>query len=439
MSSPHAFLSTTHAAAVTHATASGAHSTASGTERLETESAGDEVGDHPRKLRIALVAPPYFTVPPEGYGGIENMLACLADALVDDGHDVTLLGAGRTGSRARFVAVCPEPIPDRLGEIYPELVYAAQVRTILGRMARRGEIDVVHDHTNAGPLNAAIIASRGVPVLTTMHGPATSSDLCELYRALGDTIGLVAISDRQRQLAPDLNWLATIPNGIRVADWPLQRRKQDYALFLGRFCADKGAHTAIEAAHAAGVPLVLAGKCTEPGERRYFAEEVEPRLGPDDVVHGVTGGADKVALLASARCLLFPIQWEEPFGVVMIEAMACGTPVVALRAGAVPEVVAHGVSGLVCDSPAELPAALHAVRSVDPQACRRHVAEHFEAALIGPRHAAAYRLAIARAGGRRLAAGVSTQHRPAVLAVAPPVRRREAGQRRDRLAASRRP
>jgi glycosyltransferase involved in cell wall biosynthesis len=231
-----------------------------------------------------------------------------------------------------------------------------------------------------------------------VHGPV-DADRRRFYQAVGADVGLVAISDRQRQLAPELNWLAVVHNALRVRAWPFRRRKQDYVLFLGRFHPEKGAHLAVAAAHAAGLPLVLAGKCADPAEREYFARQVVPRLGPRDRVFGPADAVAKRRLLANARCLLFPVQWEEPFGMVMIEAMACGTPVVALRAGSVPEVVMPGVTGLICDTPDQLPDALHQVTTLDPAACRAHVASRFGADRLGRRYSAVYRRAVTAGPG----------------------------------------
>ncbi|GGP80863.1 glycosyltransferase family 4 protein [Saccharothrix coeruleofusca] len=344
-------------------------------------------------LRIALVAPPYFDVPPSAYGGVEAVVADLADALVARGHRVTLVGAGRDGTAARFVPVWDRTVPERLGEPFPEVMHALATRRAVEDLIRTEGLDVVHDHTLSGPLNAAGYAAAGVPTVVTVHGPV-DDDLGRLYRGLGQDVHLVAISDRQRELAPDLNWTATVHNALRLADWPFQRQKEDYALFLGRFHPQKAPHLALEAAHAAGLPLVLAGKCAEPIEKEYFEREVRPRLTERDHVFGVADATAKRELLRKARCLLFPIRWEEPFGMVMIEAMACGTPVVALRAGAVPEVVAHGVTGLVCDDPGELPRALADVRDLDPDACRAHVAAHFDVDNLAAGYEAAFRKAV---------------------------------------------
>jgi glycosyltransferase involved in cell wall biosynthesis len=347
------------------------------------------------ELRVALIAPPYFEVPPSGYGGVEAVVANLANGLVARGHAVTLIGAGRPGTAASFMPVWDNVIPERLGEPFPEVVHAAAVRQAVETLAGDGGLDVVHDHTLAGPLNAACYSAMGIPTVVTVHGPV-NAELHRYYRLTGADSHFVAISRRQRELAPGLNWVSTVYNALRLEEWPYRVRKENYALFLGRYHPDKAPHLALDAAHAAGVPLILAGKCAEAPEREYFNREIRPRLTPDDHAFGVADARQKRALLAGARCLLFPVCWEEPFGMVMIEAMACGTPVVALRAGSVPEVVAHGRTGLVCDRIEDLPQAVHDASGLDPAACRDHVARRFDAAIMAGGYETAYRTAIRR-------------------------------------------
>ncbi|WP_169729359.1 glycosyltransferase family 4 protein [Thermoactinospora rubra] len=323
------------------------------------------------RLHVAMVAPPWFEVPPRAYGGIEAVLNDLVRALVRRGHQVTLIGAGRSGTPADFVATYEEPPSSRLGEPMPEVVHAASVAKILNEL----DADVVHDHSLAGPLLAV---NRATPTVVTMHGPA-EGELAEYYRLLGRSISLVSISDAQQLRAPGLNWVGTVHNAVDVSTFPFREDKDDYTLFLGRFSPDKGAHLAIDAARAAGRRIVLAGKINEPAEHEYFDTFIRPRLGADAEYVGEADSTFKRELLAGARCLLFPIQWEEPFGMVMIEAMACGTPVVALRRGSVPEVVDDGVTGIVCTRAEELPAAVEAAGALRPAACRTHVELRFDA------------------------------------------------------------
>ena len=326
---------------------------------------------------------------------MESVLADLADGLVDLGHEVTIVGAGGNGTKARMVTVWDHTIPERLGEPYPEVLHGILSRRAVEDLAMAGEVEIVHDNTFSGPLNAHAYADLGLPTVVTVHGPP-HSDARRFYRALGTDVSLVAISHRQAALAPELNWSATVHNGLQPRRWPYTTRKGDYALWLGRYHPDKAPHLALEAAHAAGLSLVLAGKCSEPIEKRFFTESVEPLIGPNDKVVGVADSILKRELLVNARCLLFPVQWEEPFGMVMIESMVCGTPVVAVRKGAVPEVVIDGVTGILCDQPEELPGALKAVAALDPGACRRHVESNFSAERMASKYVRCYRQVLAR-------------------------------------------
>lgn len=343
------------------------------------------VGAH--QMHIAMVAPPYFDVPPTAYGGIETVVADLVDALVARGHKVTLIGAGRHSTKAqRFIATYDTGPAERLGEPMPEMVHAAKVASILERL----DVDVIHDHTMAGPLMAR---GRLTPTVVTAHGPV-QGDPGEFYRALGGTVNLIAISDAQRSTAPDLAWTATVHNAIRADTFPFKAQKEDYALFLGRFHQDKAPHLAIDAARAAGMPIILAGKCAEPVERAYFEREISPRIGDDVTVFGVADAAAKRELLSRAACMLFPIQWEEPFGLVVIEAMVCGTPVVALRRGAVPELIVDGQTGIIVDDLHQIPAGIARARDLDPAACRKHVEANFTVEVMAEGYEAVYRQAL---------------------------------------------
>ncbi|MFF2552719.1 glycosyltransferase family 4 protein [Nocardia sp. NPDC058058] len=355
------------------------------------------------RLHIAMVVPPYFDIPPKAYGGVEAVVADLVDALVALGHRVTLFGAGTNGTTGRLVPLWDEVQSDRLGDPFPEVLHALKVRRALERLSELDRFDLVHDHTFAGPLNMPMYRELGLPTVVTVHGPV-EDDPYLYYSELGAEAHLVAISDRQRALAPDLNWVGRVHNALRVDDWPFRAEKDDYALFLGRFTADKAPHLALEAAHAADIPLILAGKCAEPPELRYFESAVRPLLTERDRMFGMADAAAKRELLSRARCLLFPVRWEEPFGMVMIEAMVCGTPVVALRGGAVAEVIVDGVTGRICDDPAELATAVKEVQTYDPHAMRAHVVEHFGADTLGRGYAEIYSRVVRAHRPRRTAA-----------------------------------
>jgi glycosyltransferase involved in cell wall biosynthesis len=326
--------------------------------------------DTGRRLHIAMLAPPWFELPPEGYGGIEAMVYWLAEELHGRGHQVTVIGAGEPSVSADTRATYIKPPSERLGETMPEAVHALVAAEHLDEL----DVDIVHDHSLAGPLTAR---GRRVPTVVTAHGPI-QGDLADYYAHLGPDVHLVAISEFQRSRAPELPWAGVVYNAIPVDEYPFRAEKEEFCLFLGRVNAEKAPDLAIEAARAAGRRIVLAAKCSEPDEQRYFDERVQPLLGEDAEWFGSADAEEKKDLLARAACLVFPIQWDEPFGLVMVEANACGTPVVALRRGSVPEVVADGVNGFVRDRLEELPEAIGRVGEIDPSACREHVAGHFD-------------------------------------------------------------
>jgi glycosyltransferase involved in cell wall biosynthesis len=334
-------------------------------------------------LRIAVVAPPWYPLPPGGYGGIEAMVYWLVEGLVARGHEVTLIGAGQSRTSGTFRRTYAEAPTDRMGQPMPEVMHALMASDHLDAL----DLDVVHDHSFVGPLATRC---RRAPTVVTAHGPVTG-ELADYYRRIGRQTALVAISGAQRASGPGVRWAGTVPNAVPVAEYPFEVDKDDYCLFLGRMNPEKAPDLAIRAARAAGRRIVVAAKCSEPEERRYFDQRVRPLLGPDVEWFGEASTGEKKALLARASCLVFPIQWDEPFGLVMVEAMACGTPVVALRRGSVPDVVVDGVTGWVRDTPDELPEAINRVHLLDPKACRKHVRARFDLPGMAAGYEAVYR------------------------------------------------
>ena len=370
-------------------------------------------------LRIAMVIPPWYEIPPRGYGGIEVVCAALVDALVARGHDVTVLGAGHChGTAGSFLSTMDDLQHPRLGEAMPAVLHAARVEVLL----RQHRFDVVHDHSLTGPLSAA---HRHAPTVVTVHGPADG----ELGDFLESTGGVhpVAISQAQRR-SRSLAWAGTVYNGVDTTALSPGTTHDGAVLWLARFCPEKGPDLAIKACRAAGLPLVLAGKCNEATEAQYLRDVIRPMLG-EDVTLVVNADRPTVRpLLEQARCLLMPIRWDEPFGMVMVEAMACGTPVVALRRGSVPEVVRPGVTGFVCDDPAELPYALRQVDELDPVDSVAHVRAVFGADLMARQYEAVYTRTISRTPRRLVSTGVTGLSRrtslgPAGAAVTPEVLR----------------
>lgn len=323
-----------------------------------------------RPLKIAMLVPPWYELPPTGYGGLERVCTDLVDALVDRGHDVTLFGAGtKTGTKARFVSTIAELQNDRLQQTLPDLAHVVRSNKIIAE----GDFDVVHDHTVVGLFTAP---QRPVPTVGTVHG-CPSGEIGDILSGVDRSVGLVAISYAQRQLNPGLPWTATVYNGLAVNGKRKSEASSGPVLWLARFSPDKGPDLAIEACQKAGLKLVLAGKALEPVEKRYLEDVINPMVN-DDVEVLVNPNRQRVQqLLLDARCLLLPLRWEEPFGMVFVEAMAAGTPVVALNRGSVPEVVCHEQTGLICEEPDELPDALHDVVRLSPDACVEHVRNCF--------------------------------------------------------------
>jgi glycosyltransferase involved in cell wall biosynthesis len=323
-------------------------------------------------VKLAILSPVWFPVPPSGYGGIELVVSLLADGLVDAGHDVTLFASGDSHSKAEVQSVYNQAPSELIGQAIPDLRHALEC------YGQASEFDVINDHS--GPLAAALGAAVETPVVHTVHGPLDSEggEIYEQLARVTPQVGLISVSLNQRRPSPDLPWVANCPNAIDLSLYPAKPHKGDYLLFLGRMSPDKGCHRAIAVAMELELPLKIAGKSRERPEREYFAEFVEPHLGHHGIEYfGEVSHGQKVELLQDARATLFPIEWEEPFGLVMIESMACGTPVIATRHGAVPEVIEHGRGGIIVDQFRDMPAALEAADALDPMECRRYVEERF--------------------------------------------------------------
>jgi glycosyltransferase involved in cell wall biosynthesis len=349
--------------------------------------------DDARRLRVALLAPPWLPVPPPGYGGIECVISALADGLVRRGHRVTLLAAPGSRSSAHVVELLERAHPEAIGQALFEIDHVTRALEYLEAAADRGmPFDIVHDHCS---FSAFALADRiEAPLLHTLHGPFTP-DTSAFYRRHARKAWVSALSAAQRAQAPaGLRCAGVVPNPIDVAAWPFQRHKQDYVLWVGRMAPEKGPHRAIRVARAAGRKLVLAGP-VQPGQRAFFDAEVAPHIDGDRVRYvEEVGGARKAALFAGAAALLMPIRWPEPFGMVMIEAMASGTPVVAFPEGAAGEVVLHRRSGYLVADESEMAAALGRLGDLDPEECRAVVAERFDVAVVARLYETAYRRVI---------------------------------------------
>jgi glycosyltransferase involved in cell wall biosynthesis len=353
-------------------------------------------------MRVGILAPPWAPVPPALYGGIETVLDQLARALVALGHEVVLFASGDSTCPVQRRAALAEAEGARIGMTVPEL------RHVLHAYEALEDVDVIHDHTVAGPFVAALVGAgaahgpieieairlrRVPPVVTTIHGPF-NEELADLYGRLASRVPVLAVSHHQAARAPQVPVAQVIHHGIDATAFPLGTGEGDdegpYLLFLGRMSADKGPDRAIEVARKAGMRLLIAGKMREPWERAYFEERVEPALGADVRYLGEVPHERKLELLGGARALLFPIRWDEPFGLVMLEAFACGTPVVAFPEGAAPEVVEDGVTGFLCSDEEAMVDAVGRLDEIDRAACRAAVEGYFSAERMAREHAAFY-------------------------------------------------
>jgi glycosyltransferase involved in cell wall biosynthesis len=343
-------------------------------------------------MRVAIIAPPWYPVPPNGYGGIEWVVALLADGLTERGHQVTLFAPPGSETEAQLVPPLGKVPPQELiGDPWYEAAHAVSA------YQHGEEFDILHDHT--GPVGVSIGAMSDCPTVHTLHGPFTD-ETTMLYRRIARRHWFVAISKSQRSMGPpNLRWAGVVYNGIPMDRYWLHMDKEEFLLFLGRADEEKAPHLAIQAARRAGRRLVMCVTTKNDRERRYWAEQVEPLLDDDVEVRGECDQDQKADLLARATALLFPIQWPEPFGLVMTEAMACGTPVVAWRNGSVPEVVADGETGFIVSSVEEMAAAIDRVRDLDPRAMRARVEERFSAEAMVAGYERIYRQVLAHGHG----------------------------------------
>lgn len=314
-------------------------------------------------MRIAQVAPLIESVPPKLYGGTERVVSNLVEELVRQGHEVTLFASGDSRTSATLVPASPRAL--RLSGshdmVAPHVVMLEEV------LKRADEFDVVHFHI--APLHFSIARRCLEAHVTTLHGRLDLPELGPLYREFSD-VPCVSISDAQRLPLPHAHWVATIPHGLPPGLLPFSAQPGSYFAFLGRISPEKRVDHAIAIARACGVPLRIAAK-VDPADTDYFEREIRPLLADPLVEYvGEIGDADKGPFLAHAKALLFPIDWPEPFGLVMIEALACGTPVIAFRRGSVPEVIEEGRTGFIVE---DVRAAIEAARGVgrlDRRVCR---------------------------------------------------------------------
>ncbi len=351
-------------------------------------------------MKIALIAPPWVPVPPPAYGGTEAVIDVLARGLQCAGHDVTLYAHAESTIPVPVRSVIKSGEPPIIGDGTWELAHT------IGAYEQIDDDTIVHDHTRSGPLVNQ--KARNMAVVVTNHS-IYQPHIEQILQAYPDNVRLISIS-RSHAASTRLD-STVIHHGIDVEELPFGDGGGGYALFLGRMAQDKGVHRAIEIAKAAGVPLKIAAKMREPGELAYFQKFVEPHLSADITYVGEVGAADKRDLLCGAIALLNPIQWPEPFGMVMIEALACGTPVVGCPQGAAPEIIDHGLTGYLSEDLGALAGYLRSVDRIDRAKCRSQVKARFSVERMVERHVQVYNeVAEARDAARRFRRDLVATH-----------------------------
>jgi glycosyltransferase involved in cell wall biosynthesis len=328
-----------------------------------------------------MISPPWIAVPPRGYGGIEWVVHLLTEELVRRGHDVTLFATGDSSTHAELRFVFDVAPTAQMHLTQPDAMQVGTAFRHIAEEARAGRgYDVVHDHS--AWLGVAFAKNLDVPLVHTIHGAFIEANR-EFYRTFRDHAAFVTISQYQQRDFPELPYAGCVPNAIDVDGFPFRAEKEDYMLCLGRIARDKGQGIAVGIARDIGIPLVLAGKVDSGEDTAYFEEAVLPFVDGDLIrFEGEVPDERKRELLAGARAFLFPIQWPEPFGLVMVEAMACGTPVIAFPNGAVPEVISNSEGGYIVGSPEEMAEAIKRAADISPERCRDYARSRFSPAVM---------------------------------------------------------
>jgi glycosyltransferase involved in cell wall biosynthesis len=353
-------------------------------------------------MRIAQIAPLAESVPPKLYGGTERVVAWLVDELIELGHEVTLFASGDSRTRGELHAVWPRAL--RLGR--PRVEPNTACTLLIEAVSRRArDFDVIHAHIDW--LHLPALSRCGIPFLTTLHGRLDLPGIGEVVRQFREAC-FVSISDNQRAPLEDANWGGTVQHGLPAGLFRPSYAPGSYLAFLGRLTPDKGPEDAIRIARAAGMPLRIAAKVPR-GETGYFKRHIQPEIDGTRVeLVGEVDERGKQPFLSDAAALLFPIKWPEPFGLVMIEAMACGTPVIAYRAGSVPEVVDDGVTGFIVENEAEAVRAVKELARIDRRKVRARFEERFTSDRMARTYEAHYRRLLAAARPARIS--VASEH-----------------------------
>jgi len=341
-------------------------------------------------VRIAQVAPLYESVPPKCYGGTERVVSYLTEELVRQGHDVTLFASGDSVTTARLVAPCHRSLRLDKSCVDHLSYHVIEIENVFRDSSR---FDIIHFHHDY--LHFSLARRERTSVVTTLHGRLDMPDLVSLFREFSE-MPVVSISDAQREPLPRLNWQGTVYHGLPANLYSFQEEPGKYLAFLGRICPEKRVDTAIEIAKRTGMELKIAAK-VDKVDQEYFADIIRPLLEHPLIEYvGEIGEAEKDAFLGNAYALLFSIDWPEPFGLVMIEAMACGTPIIARRRGSVPEVMEDGVTGFICDTVEEAVRAVQEVASLSRKECRRAFEKRFTVTQMAQGYLAIYERLLGR-------------------------------------------
>jgi glycosyltransferase involved in cell wall biosynthesis len=355
-----------------------------------------------KPLRIAQLAPMFESVPPVLYGGTERVVDALTNALVQRGHHVTLFASGDSQTSGELVACSDRSL--RLEARERDHVAFTMVQ--LAELVRRSDdFDIVHNHIDYYAFPFALQSAS--PMVTTTHGRMDLPEVHRVYRQFS-TLPLVSISDAQRVPLPECNWVGTVHNGLDLERYHLNERPEGYLAFLGRICPDKRPDRAIEAARELGLPLKIAAK-VDAVDKMYFEHAIKPLLSEPGIEFvGEINDGEKDEFLGNASAYLFPIDWPEPFGLTMIEAMACGTPVIAMDHGSVREIVADGMSGFICRSFLDFVDAIGRINQLDRRTVREHVLHRFSAERMASGYEQIYRTQIAERGRTRRYASLAS-------------------------------
>jgi len=336
-------------------------------------------------MKIAQIAPLAERVPPKKYGGTERMVHALTEELVKRGHQVTLFASGDSITSAQLVSVYPIGLREaRVRDLYGTNIYT--MLNIGVAYENQRKFDIIHDHTGTLGLPVANIAKT--PSVFTLHGPITIEHK-KIFQALNKP-HLITISKIQGAHAPNLNILDTVYNGLEMDDYPFSALPKNFLLYVGRLSPEKGVHYAIQAAMYLNMPLILAAKL-ESADQEYFNSFIAPYLSSHIRWIGEVNEQKRNTLMSQALCFLHPVSWPEPFGLTMIEAMACGCPVVAFNKGSIPEIIRHGKTGYVVNTIDEMIDAILNIKNISRQYCRWYALRNFNAKIMTERYEMAYK------------------------------------------------